>query len=469
MRPLHFERLGGTCALLVGRAIKSPVGSLRLGAPVQGRPGFAPAGVGGADMEGSYEALFVGIDWATEAHQVCVMNNRGEIINERSVQHSGSAVAEFIDWLLRLCGGQVDQVSVGIEVPRGALVEMLIERGLAVYAINPKQLDRFRDRFFPAGSKDDRRDAYVIATSLRTDRRCFHFIRTDDPTIIRLRDLSRLDDELRLSFNRHCCQFREQLQRYYPQILELSASADEIWIWSLVELAPTPEKAAKLTINRVDKLLKQHRIRRINAEQTLQILRHPGFQLVPGTVEAASEHALLLLPHLRLLRSQRIQVGKKLDSILQQMKDGQDSEDNDGQHRDIELILSLPGVGRVVAATMLAEASQALGERDYHALRAYSGIAPVTRRSGKQCVISMRQGCNERLRNAMYHWSRVSIQHDVVSREHYRRLRSAGHPHGRALRGVTDRLLAVLMAMLKSGEPYDAARRHARAQTEVHS
>jgi hypothetical protein len=56
-------------------------------------------------MEGSYDALFVGIDWATEAHQVCVVNDRGEIINERSVQHSGSTVAEFIDWLLRLCGG----------------------------------------------------------------------------------------------------------------------------------------------------------------------------------------------------------------------------------------------------------------------------------------------------------------------------------------------------------------------------
>ena len=87
-----------------------------------------------------------------------------------------------------------------------------------------------------------------------------------------------------------------------------------------------------------------------------------------------------------------------------------------------------------------------------HEMQCASGIAPVTRRSGKKCVVSMRQGCNERLRNAMYHWSRVSVQHDSVSREHYRRLRSVGHAHGRALRGVTDRLLAVLVAMLKSGQ-----------------
>jgi transposase len=420
-------------------------------------------------MRGSHELLFVGIDWATEAHQICIVNDRGEVIEERTVQHSGPAIAEFIDWLLRLSQGEADRIVVGIEVPRGALVETLTERGLAVYAINPKQLDRFRDRHFPAGSKDDRRDAYVIATSLRTDLRCFHNIRTDEPAIIRLRDLSRLDDELRLSFHRHCCQLREQLQRYYPQLLELSPSADEVWIWSLLEMAPTPEHAAKLTGGRLERLLKQHRIRRIDAQQTLEVLRHPGFQLVRGTVEAASEHALLLVPHLRLLHAQRIELGRKMDSVLQQMSCGEDSESNQGQHRDVELILSLPGVGRVVAATMLAEASQALGERDYHALRAYSGIAPVTRKSGKKCVISMRQGCNERLRNAIYHWSRVSIQHDVVSREHYRRLRSAGHQHGRALRGVSDRLLAVLVAMLKSGQPYEAARRHARAQTEVQS
>jgi transposase len=414
-------------------------------------------------MEGSYDALFVGIDWATEAHQVCIVNDRGEIIQERSVQHSGSAVAEFIDGLLCLCAGELNRIVVGIEVPRGALVETLTERGLAVYAINPKQLDRFRDRHFPAGSKDDRRDAYVIATSLRTDLRCFHYIRTDEPTVMRLRDLSRLDDELRLSFHRHCCQFREQLQRYYPQLLELSPAADEVWIWSLLEMAPTPAHGAKLTRGRLEKLLKQHRIRRLDAQQTMEILHHAGFQLVRGTAEAASEHALMLLPHLRLLHAQRAELGRKMDAVLQQMSRSEDSEPNHGQHRDVELILSLPGVGRVVAATMLAEASQALRERDYHALRAYSGIAPVTRRSGKKCVISMRQGCNDRLRNAMYHWSRVSVQHDPVSREHYQRLRSAGHNHGRALRGVTDRLLAVLVTMLRSGERYNSHRRHAHS------
>jgi hypothetical protein len=87
-------------------------------------------------MGESHDPLFVGLDWATEAHQVCIINERGQVMSERIVQHSGSAIAEFIDGLLCLCEGEGSRIIIGIEVPRGALVETLIERGLAVYAIN---------------------------------------------------------------------------------------------------------------------------------------------------------------------------------------------------------------------------------------------------------------------------------------------------------------------------------------------
>src|SRR5262249_16240329 len=91
--------------------------------------------------------------------------------------------------------------------------------------------------------------------------------------------------------------------------------------------------------------------------------------------------------------------------------------------------------------------------------RAHSGIAPVTRQSGKTKQIIMRRGCSERLRNAMYPWARCSVQHDPLSKVPYARLRQKGHQHGRALRGVADRLLAILIAMLKRGKLYEANRR----------
>jgi transposase len=127
----------------------------------------------------------------------------------------------------------------------------------------------------------------------------------------------------------------------------------------------------------------------------------------------------------------------------------------------------LPGIGPVIAATMLAEASQPLRDRDYQALRHYGGAAPVTRQSGKRKVMVMRYACHERLRNALYHWSRTSMQKDARAKQHYAELRRRGHSHGRALRGLADRNLAMLVSMLKSKTLYDSARRGSAALAQT--
>lgn len=405
-------------------------------------------------------AFFVGIDWGSQAHQVCVLNAQGEILGERQVLHTAAALDELFGWLEKLTGGKLTAMAVAIEVPRGPLVETLLERGFTVFSLNPKQLDRFRDRYFPSGAKDDSRDAFVLGTSLRTDLPCFRRVRPDDPHIVRLRDLSRLDEELGRNFHRYACQLREQLQRYYPQLLALSPQTDEPWLWSLLEAAPDAAKSKRLSEARIAKLLRAHRVRRLRAIEVVQQLRAPGFALAPGTVEAASEHALLLVPHLRLLAEQRAALAKRIEAVLEELAGEEVAEGEKPQHRDVTILRSLPGAGRVVAATMLAEAAQALAEGDYHALRAYSGVAPLTRQSGKSRRVQMRYSCNARMRNATYHWARVSMQHDAVSHEHYRQLRTRGHSHGRALRGVADRLLAMLCAMLRSRTLFDPTLRH---------
>jgi len=404
--------------------------------------------------------FFVGIDWGTQAHQVCVLNAQGEQLGQRQVLHSATALEELLGWFEKLTGGARTSLAIAIEVPRGPLVETLLERGLTVFSLNPKQLDRFRDRYFPAGAKDDRRDAFVLGSALRTDRHCFRMVRRDDPQILRLRDLSRLDEELGVNFRRYACQLREQLQRYYPQLLVLCPQADEPWLWSLLEAAPDAAKGRRLSEARMEKLLHAHRVRRLRAADVVAQLRTPGFTLVPGTVEAASEHAVLLIPHLRLLAQQRAALAGRIEAVLEELAGEPTSDGEKPQHRDVTILRSLPGAGRVVAATMLAEAAQALAEKDYHALRAYAGVAPLTRQSGKHRSVQMRYSCNARMRNATYHWARVSVQHDAVSREHYRQLRARGHSHGRALRGVADRLLAVLCAMLRSRTLFDASLRH---------
>src|SRR5688572_32104456 len=126
----------------------------------------------------------VGVDWATEQHQVCILDTERNIIAEREVEHRGDSLRAFFDELLKLADGRPELVAVAIETPRGALVESLVERGFHVYALNPKQLDRFRDRHTVAGVKDDHLDAFVLADSLRTDRPCFRRVRVDDSLII---------------------------------------------------------------------------------------------------------------------------------------------------------------------------------------------------------------------------------------------------------------------------------------------
>ena len=399
--------------------------------------------------------FFAGIDWGSEKHRVCLMNRDGQILAERWIEHNGDSLAELTAWLRRETSDAPSLLAAAIEIPRGAIVETLLEHGFAVFSINPKQLDRFRDRYSPAGAKDDRRDALVLADALRTDMHCFRPVRLDDPAVIRLRQLSRLDDELAQEQNRAVNRLREQFHRFFPQLLQLCECADEPWLWTLFELAPSPLRAARLTEARITRLLQQYRIRRITATEVRTVLKTKPLTLASGAAEAAAEHALLLLPRLRLLHQQRTDLARRISALLDELAAPTEGRK---EHRDAAILLSLPGLGRKIAATMLSEASQAIADRDYHALRCYSGAAPITRQSGKKKIVVMRRGINERLRNALYHWARVSVVYHPQSKKRYAAMRACGHSHGRALRGLADRWLKVLTSMLTTGTLYDPQR-----------
>lgn len=400
---------------------------------------------------------YVGIDWASRTHRVCVLDARGGLVGERDIAHDGCALAQMCDWLSEMAGVSPGRLAVAIETPRGPVVETLQERGFAVHAINPKQLDRFRDRFTVAGAKDDSRDAYVLAHCLMTDRPAYRRLTVDDPLIIELREWSRLADDLRDEHGRLANRMREQLWRYYPQMLELAGGDVAAgWLLDLWEEAPTPAKAAQLSVAVIAGILQPHRIRRIEAAEVLRVLAQKPLTVAPGTVPAAVAHIRVLIQSLRLLDQQLKQAHRSLDALCQKLQqpNGDDAANRPAQ-RDVKILRSLPGIGRINLATLLAEAYEPLKRRDYHVLRALSGQAPVTRRSGKACLVIRRRACNDRLENALYHWSRVAIQHDPASRERYAALRRRGHSHGRALRTVGDRLLALACTLLERQELFD--------------
>jgi transposase len=403
--------------------------------------------------------VFVGVDWGSQTHQVCALDAEEQRLLAKAVPHSGDGLAALGAELSGLATDPA-RIAVALEMPRGAVVDAMLERGFQVFALNPKQLDRFRDRHSVAGAKDDSRDAFVLAAALRTDRPRFRRVAPDDARVVELRELSRVDDDLGQEILRLSNRLREQLQRFFPQALALCPAANEPWFWALLEQAPTPAAARQLSAKRITAILKTHRIRRLTVEPVRAALEQTPLVVAPGTVAAATTHIALLLPRLRLVHHQRAQLERRLETLLEELA----TEPGEQLHRgDVTILRSLPGVGTRVAATMLAEAARLVADRDYQSLRAYAGVAPVTRQSGKTRLVSMRYACNLRLRNALSHWARTGSQRDAHTRAHYTRLRQAGHDHERALRGVGDRLLTVLMAMLQTGTTYDPGKRRAAA------
>src|SRR3954466_15305313 len=204
-------------------------------------------------MSAGTVSWFAGVDWGSERHQVCLLDAAGQVVGERAFRHGGVGLAALCDWLGSIAGEPgrgagatrgppgPGGVAVAIEVPHGPVVDALLDRGFAVHAINPKQLERLRDRVSLAGAKDDRRDARVAAGGLRTDPHLFRPVEAGDPAVIALREWSRLAEELQQERVRLSNRIRQQLWRYYPQLLEVSDDVTAEWVldlWTLVGRLP---------------------------------------------------------------------------------------------------------------------------------------------------------------------------------------------------------------------------------------
>ena len=267
-----------------------------------------------------------------------------------------------------------------------------MERGFAVHSISPKQLDRFRDRLSPAGAKDDRRDARVLASALPTDPHCLRRLESTDPTIVELREWSRLSEDLTRERVRLANRMRDQLWRYYPQFLDaVDNDVAAPWALDLWRSLPTPRAGQRVRQVTLTRVLKQHRIRRIDAATLRERLRAPAFKLAPGATEAATAHVQVVAERLALVNRKLDHARQELDRLVHQLAEAapadcpdaaaEEDPDSSTQQPDAAILLSMPGIGTGVLAALLAEAGEAVQRRDYDALRCICGVAPVTQRS----------------------------------------------------------------------------------------
>src|SRR5215471_1198659 len=350
------------------------------------------------DEHAMLDAWFVGLDGGSQQHQVWGLDRDRRRLRERSVDHDGASLARLADWLWSVAAGQPQRIAVAIEGPRGAIVAGLLDRGFHVLAIPPKPLDRFRDRHSVAGAKDDRRDALVLADSLRTDPPSVRRLHRDAPQLLGLRDLSRAAATLLEAFRRRAKQVRDPLPRMYPPMLQLGSAAAAAWLWDRIDLAPTPAQVALRSEEHVQRVRKAHRLRRVKAPQGLTCFQAPALPVAPGATEAAQAHGGCLLPCLRVL-AEPLQACRPQVSALRHTLAQEPGED--AGPSDVALGQSRPGVGRKIPAGLWAAAAQPLAQRDLQVVRTHGGVAPVTRHSGTRRQVVMRRGGHPRFRPAL--------------------------------------------------------------------
>ena len=328
-------------------------------------------------------------------------------------------------------------------------------------------MDRYRDRYSLAGSKDDRRDALVLVSALRTDPHRMLRVEPTAPEVVELRKWSRISESLSRERVRLTNRFRDQLWRYYPEFRDVVEDLNVQWAMALWNRVPTPAAVRTVRLSTLDKLLKKHRVRRITAEELRDRLTAPAIAIDPSAVRAAVTHARIIAKQITLVNRQLADANARLEALLTQLAEAGPDPDEDSEpgrkreQRDVAILRSLPGVGTGVLATLFAEADDALQRRDCNALRCLCGVAPVTKRSGKSMRVSLR-----RASPTPPTIGRASPQKDPVSKAKYHVLRSRDHGHARSLRSVADRLLNVACAMLRDQTLFDPRHAHAAPDSD---
>jgi len=404
-------------------------------------------------MKNLESLFFAGVDWGRNSHQVCVLDPEGSLVGEKSFGHSGTGLFEMARWIQKISDSEASDISIAIEVNHGPVVESLLEQGFSVYSINPKQLDRFRDRFCVSGAKDDRRDAMVLASALGTDRPHFRHLEPQDPDIIILRELNRTREELIGERTRLVNRFRGLLWRYYPQFGELLGKKVSPWHLELWELVPSPDSSKRKRVSTVQNLLRRNRVKRIDAKGVLGVLRTEKVNTSNATTQSCVCHVRSIIQRLKVVDQQLAQTRESVNTVIEAMNERLRTE-GEGP-TDIEILRSIPGVGDVVLATLLAEAWDLIRRRDLKALRCLGGVAPVTRQSGKTKQVLRRKAVCKSLSYALHILGGIAIIYDQASKARYQELRAKGHGYCRSVRAVCDRLLSVACAILEKGELFD--------------
>jgi len=396
--------------------------------------------------------FFVGIDWASQAHAICVIDDTARIHWQGTVAHTAEGLPELLGRLRRF--RHRGALRVALERPSGLLVDTLVDAGLEVVPIHPNALKASRPRYSAAGGKTDPGDAFILADLLRTDRHRLRPLRAPSDETRALRTLVRGRDDLVAQRVALANQLRALLERFWPGAAAIFADVDSPIALAFLARYPTPHSAARLGEKRLAQFLGQHAYcgRRPVAELLARLRRAPASQVGDAEAEASGDVVRALVAVLSPLVAQIQQLSAAIAAAL-------------AQHPDGPLLQSLPRSGAVNAAQILAELGDDRARFPTDAqLAAEGGLAPVTHASGKHHAVVFRWACNKRLRQALTTFADNSRHASPWAALVYQRARGRGCRHPHAIRILARAWVRILWRCWQDRTPYEVTR-HRAAQS----
>lgn len=404
-------------------------------------------------------SYFTGIDWASDKHDVCVLDASGAEKAAFSVEHTAEGLADLIRRLKRF--GKPEEIPIAIERPSGLLVDTLVEAGFPVVPIHPNALKATRPRYSAAPGKSDPGDAYILADVLRTDGHRFRSLRPPSDQTRALRAAVRTRDDLVATRVQLANQLRSLLESFWPGAAQIFADIDSPIALAFLDRYPTPESATRLGPKRIERFLKSHAYcGRRSPQALLERLRSAPAGLA---AELESETKGQLVRSLVAVLRPLVQQIRELDGLIAAHL---------AQHPDGEILQSFPRTGTTNAAQILAElGDDRLRFPTEDQLAAEGGVAPVTHTSGKHRAVACRFACNKRLRQALTTWADNSRHAHPWAASVYRDARARGCDHPHATRILARAWCRVLWRCWQDHTLYHITR-HGRAlpflQTEAH-
>ncbi len=389
--------------------------------------------------------IYVGIDWSEIHHDVCVMNESGEVLARRRVLDGLEGIRQLHEALAGHAENPAE-VIVGIETDRGLFVQSLVSAGYGVYAINPFAVSRYRDRHVTSGAKSDAGDAKVLGDLVRTDRHNHRMVAGDSELVEAVKILARTHQSLVWTRQRQLNAMRNVLREFYPGALAaFGADLGSSDALAVLALAPTPEDGRALTLARLARALRGGGRERYVGSRAWEI--HEA--LHSPQLETASTISLAYGEAVRSMARIAAELSEEVSRLEAELKTRFD------EHPDAEILRSLPGLGPILGARVHGEfGDDPTRYRDARSRRSYAGSAPITKASGTKTVVLARRARNRRLADACYLWAFSAISRSPGARSYYDRQRAGGRSHHQALRALANRLVGILHGCLEHRQLY---------------